>query len=602
MPKVSLKRLGTVWFQVTGTHCNLQCTHCFISCGHKNTALDFLEMDVIQRTLGEAVTLGAKEFYFTGGEPFLHPEIAGIVKEALKFGTVTILSNATLITQEIAQTLSGISRTSENKLEFRVSLESDKEEENDHIRGNGSFKKAIRGIQSLVNAGFNPIITIADWPQYGKFTKETTEGFASLGHYLNVPELRIKKLPLVLLGRCAELIRPYHESERVTEACLDNYSPENLQCTTSRIVTSKGVFVCPILVADPKAWMGWTLKESLGPYTMESPACYTCRTSGLTCKNEGVETKDIVRKSVGEFYAAAAIQPQKELCCPTNYNPADLSHIPPEVLNISYGCGSPVTQANIIHGESVMDLGSGGGVDCFIAAKMAGERGRVVGIDMTDEMLKNANASKEIVARNLGFDNVHFLKGFLEEIPLADECVDLVTSNCVINLSAQKEKVFGEIFRVIRTGGRFVISDIVSDREVPVSMKQDKKLWGECISGAITEAEFFNITRKIGFYGLEIVNRYLYKEVDGFTFYSITARGYKFKKSKECVYTGQYAIYKGPFGSVSDDDGHTYLTGIPVEICTDTAWKLSNPPYKGMFIVSDVQDTEIKISCGPKCC
>ena len=563
-----------------------------------------ITIDTIQWYLKEAATLGVKEFYFTGGEPFLHPQIVDILQEALKYGPTTVLSNGTLITEGLSQTLAQVSRISIHKLEFRVSLESFIEEENDQIRGMGSFKRAIRGIQSLVHAGSNPIITVADWSKYGKFTKETTEGFQSVERSLNIPQLKLKKLPLVLLGRCAEFVRPYDESERVTEKCFDNYSMDKLQCATSRIVTSKGVFVCPILIAAPKAWMGWTLGESLGSYTMESPACYTCRTSGLTCKNE--EPKLIVRNTdrelVNEFYATAAIRPQKELCCPSNYTPADLSHIPPEVLDISYGCGSPVTQANIEPGESVLDLGSGGGIDCFIAAKMAGEQGQVIGIDMTDEMLRNANASREIVARNLGFDNVRFMKGFLEEIPLADECVDLVTSNCVINLSAQKEKVFQEIFRVLRTGGRFVISDIVSDREVPVSMKRDKILWSECISGAVTEEEFFHITKKLGFYGLEVANRYLYKEVDGFKFYSVTARGYKYMKSTECKYAGQYAIYKGPFSSVSDDDGHTYLTGIPMEICTDTAWKLSNPPYKGMFIISDMQNKEVKTSCGPKCC
>lgn len=547
--------------------------------------------------------LGVKEFYFTGGEPFLHPHIVDILQESLKYGQTTVLSNGTLITEDISQTLAQVSRTSKHKLAFRVSLESFIEEENDQIRGEGAFKMAIRGIQSLTHAGFNPIITVADWSKYGKFTKETAEELQLLERSLNIPQLRLKKLPLVLLGRCAEFVRPYDEGERVTDQCFDNYPMDNLQCTTSRIVTSKGVFVCPILIDDPKAWMGRTLQESLNPYTMESPACYTCRTTGLTCKNEADDAKDAVRKSVNEFYAAAAIQPQKELCCPTSYNAADISHIPLEALNISYGCGSPVTQANIKSGENVLDLGSGGGIDCFIAAKMAGEQGQIIGVDMTDEMLRNANATREIVARNLGYNNVRFMKGFLEEIPVTDECVDLVTSNCVINLSAQKEKVFQEIFRVLKAGGRFVISDIVSDREVPVSMKQDKKLWGECISGAITEAEFFNITRKIGFYGLEIVNRYLYKEVDGFTFYSITARGYKFKKSKECVYTGQYAIYKGPFSNVSDDDGHTYPVGMPIEICTDTAWKLSNPPYEGMFILSGgMQSKDVKTACGPKCC
>ena len=557
---------------------------------------------MIRRYLNEALTLGVKEFYFTGGEPFLHPEIADILQEALKYGQTTVLSNGTLITEGLSQTLAQVSRISKHKLEFRVSLESFVEKENDQIRGKGVFKKAVKGIQSLVHAGFSPIITVADRSKYGKFHKEMIEGFESTESSLDIPQLRIKKLPLILLGRCAKLIGHYQENERVTVRCFDNYSMDNLQCTTSRIVTSKGVFVCPILISAPNAWMGWTLRESIGPYTMESPACYTCRTAGLTCKNEDLEAKDIVRKSVNEFYATAAIQSQKELCCPTSYNPADISHIPPEVLNISYGCGSPVTQASIEPGESVLDLGSGGGIDCFIAAKMVGEQGQVIGVDMTDEMLRNANASKEIVARNLGFDNVRFMKGFLEEIPLADECVDLVTSNCVINLSAQKEKVFQEIFRILKTGGRFVISDTVSDREVPVSMKRNKILWSECISGAITETEVFTITKKIGFYGLEIINRSLYKEVEGFKFYSVTARGYKYMKSTECKYTGQYAIYKGPFSSISDDDDHTYPVGIPIEICTDTAWKLSNPPYKGMFLISNLQNTDVKIACGPKCC
>lgn len=617
-PKVYLKRFETLWFQVMGNQCNLQCSHCFISCGPKSNTHHVINRDTVQRYLKEASTLGVKEFYFTGGEPFLHPEIADILKDALNNGPTTVLSNGTLVTQELAQILSRISHASRHMLEFRISLESSKEEENDQIRGKGSFKKAVRGIQSLVNAGFNPIITVANWSKYGMFTKDMDEGFETLVHSLNITELRLKKLPIILLGRCSELIRPYHEDERITEKCFDNFPIDNLQCAASRIVTSEGVFVCPILVNDPKAWMGWSLKESMGPYELESPACYTCRTSGLTCKNDdsflykrnalqedeiqkNVED-DTVRKSVHEFYAAAANEPQRELCCPTSYNPADLSHIPQEVLDISYGCGSPVTLAGIERGESVLDLGSGGGVDCFIAAKMVCETGRVIGIDMTDEMLNTANTSREIVARNLGFNNVRFIKGFLEEIPLSGDSVNLVTSNCVINLSTQKKKIFQEIFRVLRAGGRFVISDIVSDREVSLRMKQDKKLWGSCISGAITEAEFFQTIKTIGFYGLEVVNRYPYKEVDGFNFYSITVRAYKYKKSQECKYIGQYATYKGPFSSASDDDGHTYPIGIPVEVCTDTSWKLSNPPYKGMFLISDMQNTDVKMSCEPGCC
>ena len=129
---------------------------------------------------------------------------------------------------------------------------------------------------------------------------------------------------------------------------------------------------------------------------MESPACYTCRTAGLTCKNEDLEAKDIVRKSVNEFYATAAIQSQKNYVVQPVIIQQTYRIFPQKSLNISYGCGSPVTQANIEPGESVLDLGSGGGIDCFIAAKMVGKHGQVIGIDMTDEMLRNANASKRL--------------------------------------------------------------------------------------------------------------------------------------------------------------------------------------------------------------
>ena len=605
MPAVYLKRLDTLWFQVAGTHCNLQCSHCFISCGPKNNNHCLLKEDVIQHYLKEASAYGVKEFYFTGGEPFLHPDILNILKESLSYGIVTVLTNGTLITSKVAQLLAQISNISKNKLEFRVSLESYLEEENDRIRGKNSFKNAIRGIQALVDAGFYPIITYTDQYKYKSFTNKMEKGFKSLTGALNIPQLRVKKLPLILLGRCAELIRPYYENERITDKCFDNYSMDNLQCSTSRMITSKGVFVCPLLINDSNAWMGWTLKEAFRPYTMESPVCYTCRMSGLTCKNDNeqkIVPNNIVRKSVHEFYATAANKPQKELCCPTGYNNVDLSHIPQQILDISYGCGSPVTMANIKPGENVLDLGSGGGVDCFIASKWVGEKGYVIGIDMTDEMLNKANTSRKTVARNLGFDNVRFMKGFLEEIPLADEKIDLVTSNCVINLSLQKEKVLREIFRVLKTGGRFVISDIVSNRNVPSIMRQNKKLWSECISGAIKESEFFNIIKTVGFYGLEVIHRNLYRETEGIKFYSMTLKAYKFKKSRECLYTGQYAIYKGPFNSVSDDDGHTYPMGVPIEICTDTAWKLSNPPYKGIFIIYDMQTKDVKTICEPACC
>ena len=215
------------------------------------------------------------------------------------------------------------------------------------------------------------------------------------------------------------------------------------------------------------------------------------RSSGETSDKPNVSRED-----VRDFYSSAAVSAQESLCCPTQYDTGDLSHIPKEVLEISYGCGSPVNRAHIREGETVVDLGSGGGIDCFIAAKYVGDSGQVFGIDMTHEMLNVARKNAIPVAKNLGYSNVEFKQGFLESLPLEDQSVDLVTSNCVINLSLDKKEVFKEIHRVLKPGGRFVIADIISEREVTEEMRNQQDLWGECISGALTLNEFMDSVQK----------------------------------------------------------------------------------------------------------
>ncbi len=295
----------------------------------------------------------------------------------------------------------------------------------------------------------------------------------------------------------------------------------------------------------------------------------------------------VSRGDVQDYYANAAVTPQEQLCCPTSYNAADVSHIPEEVLAISYGCGSPMGMALPRTGDTVVDLGSGGGIDCFIAAKLVGETGRVIGVDMTDDMLAKATGNADKVAKNLGYSVVEFKKGYLEAIPVEDNAADLITSNCVLNLSTDKNKVFAEIHRVLKHGGRFVISDIVSDVEVPEEMQRDKALWGECLSGAMTEAAFVKAAESAGFYGITLEREYLWQEVNGIRFYSTTFWGYRFDKSEGCDYQGHTATYLGPGSTFSDDDDHTYRRGEPVPVCTDTAAKLSAAPYLGHFVIVD---------------
>jgi radical SAM protein with 4Fe4S-binding SPASM domain len=311
------------------------------------------------------------------------------------------------------------------------------------------------------------------------------------------------------------------------------------------------------------------------------------------------------RALVQAFYGQAAETPQAGLCCPVSYDREDIAHIPQDVIDRFYGCGGPMSVAGVRAGETVVDLGSGAGIDVFIAAKKVGPDGRAIGIDMTDPMLGVAGENKGRVAARLGYDNVEFRKGYLEEVPVEDRSVDLVTSNCVINLSPDKKRVFREMWRILKDHGRMVFSDIVAERALPPHLKVNVHLWGECISGALSEDELLAELERAGFYGLAVLQKQFWKEVEGYNFYSLTLRGYKFHKTAGCVFLGHRAIYLGPYASVMDEEGHLFPRGQALEVCTDTLAKLSHDPYQGSFLLLQpgaAAPEAVAVSCGPGCC
>ena len=306
---------------------------------------------------------------------------------------------------------------------------------------------------------------------------------------------------------------------------------------------------------------------------------------------------DKPRAKVREFYGAAAETPQAELCCPTKYDDSAISHIPQDVLDRFYGCGSPMTTAGIREGETVVDLGSGAGIDVFIAARFVGKTGKAIGVDMTDRMLAVAHENRPKVAAALGYDVVEFREGYLEKIPVESKSVDLVTSNCVVNLSPDKPRVFEEIWRVLKDHGRIVISDIVSETEVPPHLKTNPRLWGECLVGALTQEEFLAALERAGFYGLEVLGKTYWKDVEGYPFFSVTVRGYKFEKTVGCVFKGHRAVYLGPGKAFVDEEGHQFPRNESYEVCTDTVSKLSNPPYRGMFAILEPGEERAGYAC-----
>ncbi|HEY2159788.1 MAG TPA: arsenite methyltransferase [Solirubrobacteraceae bacterium] len=212
-----------------------------------------------------------------------------------------------------------------------------------------------------------------------------------------------------------------------------------------------------------------------------------------------------IREAVRERYAAAARSSQG--CC----SPADASGVfgaalyeetdaPESALNASLGCGVPTAVADLHEGDTVLDLGSGAGADVLISARRVGPTGRAIGLDMTDEMLELARAN----AAESGVDNVEFLKGYLEQLPLRDASVDVVISNCVINLSGDKPKVLAEAARVLRPGGRFAVSDVIADPEMDDATRADMAAWTGCVAGALTEREFRRALQDAGFEAIEV--------------------------------------------------------------------------------------------------
>ena len=332
-----------------------------------------------------------------------------------------------------------------------------------------------------------------------------------------------------------------------------------------------------------------------------------------------------MESAVKETYAQGAEQRVDELCCPVEYDSRYLEAIPDEVVERDYGCGDP--SRYLKPGETVLDLGSGTGKICFIASQVVGPEGRVIGVDMTREMLEVARRSVPRVAEAIGYGNVEFRRGRIQDLaldldrldaelaadPVSDadglfaaqalagdlrrtepmiptESIDVVVSNCVLNLvdGHDKPTLFGEIFRVLARGGRAVISDIVSDEPVPEHLRNDPELWSGCISGALTEEGFVQAFTDAGFYGARILVRQSepWRTVEGIEFRSVTVEAFKGKEGP-CFERKQAVIYKGPFREVLDDDGHRLVRGQRVAVCDKTYRIYAKEPYASSFELVD---------------
>lgn len=322
-------------------------------------------------------------------------------------------------------------------------------------------------------------------------------------------------------------------------------------------------------------------------------------------------------KAVQRRYSQAARTKELTLCCPTRYDPRYLEVIPQEILERDYGCGDP--SRFLRPGDTVLDLGSGAGKICYIAAQIVGREGKVIGVDFNPEMLTLARKHQATVAQRLGYDNVAFHRGRIQDLALpldeveaylrarpvrtaadladfdafterlraaapmiADNSVDVIVSNCALNLvkDTEKKKLFAEMYRVLRRGGRVAISDVVSDEDVPASLKRRPELWSGCLAGAFRENRFLEAFEEAGFYGIQIekYDAQPWQTVRGIQFRSITVTARKGKEGP-CLERHQAVIYRGPWKEVRDDDGHVLRRGQRMAVCDKTYNLLTQAPY-----------------------
>jgi len=345
-----------------------------------------------------------------------------------------------------------------------------------------------------------------------------------------------------------------------------------------------------------------------------------------------------MKKSVVERYSLGAEEVQAALCCPVDYDASLLEMLPAEVIEKDYGCGDP--SRYVEEGDVVLDLGSGSGKICYMAAQLVGESGKVIGVDMNDEMLALARKYQADMAQKLGNDRLHFVKGHIQDLALdltkvdayltanpvqdaegwerlqqwqkklaetepliADNSIDLVLSNCVLNLvnDDDKKQLVEEIFRVLKPGGRIAISDIVADEAIPDHLKADPALWSGCISGSFIEDEFLDSFKQAGFLAIKLDkwDAQPWQVVEGIEFRSVTITAFKGEETAR-IDKGHAVIYKGPYAETKDDEGSVYYRGQRMAVCERRYHLLTQGPYADDFIGITPQATvEEKPWCAP---
>ncbi|MDK2792361.1 MAG: arsenite methyltransferase [Deferribacteres bacterium] len=632
---VTPTKLKELWFH-TGTICNLRCPFCFEGSSPNNNRIEQLTLSDIKPFIEEALEIGVERFSFTGGEPFVNKEFIKILDYALNFKDCLVLTNAT---EPLLKNLDKIKSFANkpNKLTFRVSLDSYDETVHDKNRGKGKFKLSLELLKKIYEMGFD--VSVASQASVNESISNINENFAKLFNQSGLLET-MEIVSFVDLKRPGAAVKVPEITKAQLYSTKSDEEIENLMCSYSKMVLKKdgkvSVYACTLVDDDEQYDLGSTLKEAMqAKVSLKHHRCFICYSDGVSCsqlsskiakkqREEGMITKEaaVNKDDIKEYYGKV-LKTKYDLktsaCCSTesvpDYVKSILLDIEEEILDKFYGCGSPIPLA--VEGCTVIDLGCGTGRDAYILSRLVGENGKVIGVDMTDEQLDVAKKYIDLMTEKFGFKspNIEFKKGYIEELDklgIEDNSVDVVISNCVVNLSFDKSKLLKEIFRVLKPGGELYFSDVFASRRIPDELKTDPVLIGECIAGAFYIEDFRRAVARLGYpevrvvssREIEINNPEIKQKVGMAKLYSRTVRVFKIEDLEDrCEDYGQVAIYLGTIPQEPNffmlDDHHIFEKGKPMLVCGNTASMLSQTRYSKHFKVFGDRSTHYGLfDCG----
>jgi len=621
-----------------GNLCNQYCKHCHINASAKGDHI--MERGIIDEIIGFLSRDKGLTLDITGGAPELNPNFEYLVESASPFiDKIIVRSNLTVLFEPGKEHLPEFFK--KYNIHLICSLPCYTKENVNSQRGDRVFEKSIMALKLLNNLGFakNESLNLdlvynsggATLPPKQEELERDYKEILKKEHKIEFNRLiTITNMPI---NRFRDYLESNGKYEDYLSLLRENFNPEvlsGLMCRTFLSVGYDGkLYDCdfnqalclPIRDKDSRSLtIGRLIAEELeGQDIILGDHCFACTAGcGSSCQGVLTSKKSVdlnqrvdaqKKKDFVKDYYGKMLQSNEDLktsaCCISDTIPKErktaLKQIHPEILSKFYGCGSPIPP--LLRDRTVLDLGCGAGRDTYLVSQLVGPKGLVIGVDMTDGQLDVARKHIDFQMETFGFlkSNVEFKKGYIEDlksIDIEDNSVDVVISNCVINLSPEKEKVFSEIFRILKLGGELYFSDVFTGRRMSDELESDPVLYGECLAGALYIEDFRRLLRKVGCLDYRVAskrsislnNPEIESKAGMIDFYSMTIRAFKLHDLEDiCEDYGEMAMYLGTIPGrlhrFALDDHHIFITDKPMLVCGNTASMLSNTRYASHFKV-----------------